>query len=112
MRSKSWFSGLLRHRVILQQPVDTADGQGGATRAWQDVATVSAQIIPLAADEKLQSGQLIHITTHRFTIRYRTGIDSSMRIIFNGRIFRIVSVQVPEEISHRMILHTCEEQPV
>lgn len=82
----------LRHRVTIQQPQETADGLGGVSISWQDVAEVWAQIVPLNGGESMFAFQQQAQVSHRITIRYRADVDASMRIVFEGRAFNIRSV--------------------
>ena len=61
--------GRLRHRLVLQEPVDTADDAGGVTRSYQTAATVWAAIAPLATHESVSAAEPGATLTHRITIR-------------------------------------------
>lgn len=84
----------LKQRIIIQQPIETADGVGGTTRSWNDVATVWAELVPLRSGrgEALVNRQLEATVTHRVTIRYRADVTTAMRINYGGRVFNIRSV--------------------
>lgn len=89
--------GQLHHRVTLQSASETADGGGGFTATWSDIATVWARIEPLSGKERMTAQQLENPLTHRITIRHRSGVDAKMRIKFGSRIFNIRSVLNPDE---------------
>lgn len=83
----------LRARVILQQPVHTPDGAGGVTRSWENVATLWAEIQPLRGQEVQEAGRLQGSTTHKVTIRYRSGVTAAQRFLYEStRVFNIRSV--------------------
>lgn len=92
---KKHTSSRLRHRLTLQQEIHTADTAGGYTRSWQDVAQLWVEIIPNTGNYQGTRGEnmvLQHIQTsitHKILLRYRAGIDSSMRLVFENRIFNI-----------------------
>lgn len=48
--------GQLNRRLVLQAPVETTDGEGGVTRAYADVATLWAQVVPLIATRRSALG--------------------------------------------------------
>ena len=102
----------LRHRITFQEPNDTADGAGGVTRGWSDVATVWAEVIPLRSgnDESLLDAEMQGTTRLRITTRYRDGITTAMRIVFGTRLFNIRSVVNAEEAS--VILEITAEEGV
>jgi SPP1 family predicted phage head-tail adaptor len=88
--------GDLTKRITLQRPTRTADGMGGYTVVWADVATVFAAIWPTSAREALEADKPQMTTTHRIRIRYRT-VDPSWRIQCGTRYFTIESIINPSE---------------
>jgi SPP1 family predicted phage head-tail adaptor len=87
--------GSLRHRITFQQRVLAADGGGGFTETWQNVAAspeVYASIEALSGGEGLQSGQLSTSVSARFVVRHRTDITPNMRIQKGSAVYNIVSV--------------------
>ncbi|MBA0428390.1 MULTISPECIES: phage head closure protein [Stenotrophomonas] len=91
-------SGILRHRVLIQQQVTTKDSDGVEQTAWVDVATVWASVEPLSAREFIQSGQTQSAVTARITMRYRDGLLPSMRLVHRGEIFNIAGL-LPDKAS-------------
>ena len=96
----------LRHRLTLQQEVQTADGAGGYTRSWQDVAHLWGEIIPLTGSgssakgsgkETLFAGQIQAQISHRILLRYHHNITAAMRLVFENRAFNIRSIANIEE---------------
>lgn len=83
-------SGKLRHRVALQQLLQTQDPvTGELSDDWVTVATVWAAVEPLSAREFIaaQAGQ--SEITARVTIRHRPGIDGTMRLVHRGQVYNI-----------------------
>lgn len=89
--------GDLRHRITLQSATLVADGMGGNTATWGDVADVHAAIWPTSAKEQVAGGQTALEVTHRVRIRYRLNLKASWRIKYGDRYFAIVSVINPNE---------------
>lgn len=86
-------NGKLRHRILLQQPVQVQDPvTGETTPGWADVATVYASIEPLSAREFIaaQAGQ--SEITARIVIRYRADVAAAMRALHNGKVYNIHGV--------------------
>lgn len=74
-------AGKLRHRVVIQNPVETQDQNTGAVVInWVDVATVWASIEPLSAKEFVAAQALDSEISARITIRYRSDITAKMRL--------------------------------
>lgn len=87
----------LRHRLTLQQEVKTIDGAGGYVRTWQNIADLWAEISSINGKsiygrEKLYAGQIQSEISHKITIRYRNGISTEMRLLFENRAFNIRAV--------------------
>jgi len=93
----------LRHRLTLQQEVQTSDGAGGYSKSWENVVEVWAEILPLASGgahlgrEILMAGEIQSEVTHRVLLRYREGVTAAMRLLYGERIFNIRFVANPEE---------------
>jgi SPP1 family predicted phage head-tail adaptor len=101
-------AGRLRHRIVLQSAGEAADGGGGFTVTWGDVATLWAAIEPLKGSERLRAQQLETPVTHRVTIRHRAGVTAKMRVKFGSRAFNIRAVIDPQERGRTLEL-LCEE---
>lgn len=88
--------GRLRHRLVLQRRNPVADGGGGEDgdpwAAPNVVATVWGAVEPLSGAERLSAMRLEGQVTHKITIRYRSGVDSDMRIVMGTRSFNIRAV--------------------
>ncbi len=87
----------LRHRVTLQQEIRIPDGAGGFSNSWQDMADLWAEINPANAKslygiEKLFAGKIQAEISHKITIRYRSGMSTSMRLLFDNRAFNIRAI--------------------
>lgn len=84
--------GDLRHRITLQKYITTTNEDNFATQKWQNVATVWAAVENLYGREYWEAAAIQKENTVKFTIRYRTDVDQTMRIVFGGKIYNIVSV--------------------
>lgn len=92
----------LRHRLTLQQEVQTPDGGGGYSRTWTNVVDLWAEIISVSGSaaasagrggkEILFAGQLQSQITHRILLRYRDGVTAGMRLVFENRAFNIMYI--------------------
>ena len=61
--------GELRHRLVLEAPVETPDGAGGVTRSYAALATLWAKMTPVAARGDVVADDLAAAVTHRIVIR-------------------------------------------
>jgi SPP1 family predicted phage head-tail adaptor len=72
----------MRQRIKIQRRTDNL---------WQDLSSVWSEAKPQTrALQMFDSGMLIESCI--FTIRYRTDIDQTMRIFYDGKIFEIDSI--------------------
>lgn len=84
-------AGRLRHRIAIQQKIQAQDPTTGAiTHTWQTVAgmeSVPAAIEPLSVRDLMAAQAAQSEVTARITIRYRAGLDATMRVLHKGKIY-------------------------
>lgn len=74
-------AGKLRHRVVIQKPVETQETDMGAMDVvWQNVATVWASIEPISVREFIAAQVETSKVTTRIVIRYRPDVTAKMRL--------------------------------
>jgi SPP1 family predicted phage head-tail adaptor len=86
-------AGDLNSRLTLQAPVETDDGQGGITRAYETVATLWAQVVPLAGRADVAADSLGAALRHRIIVRARDDITTRHRFVDGARIYRMIAVR-------------------
>lgn len=93
-RKKHNPASTLKHQLVLQQRSTSADGVGGFTRSWSDVATLWAEIVPISGSEKFAYEQQTSRQRYRIKLRYRSDITPGMRLFetASSRVFDIKSV--------------------
>jgi len=104
-------AGQLRHRVTIQVASEARNSHGEMIQTWAaiDRGTVWAMIERAGGTEQLVNSQTQAIATHKLTLRYRNlTITNEHRILFNSRVFNIVSV---ENIDERNVVYElmCQE---
>jgi SPP1 family predicted phage head-tail adaptor len=90
-------AGRFRHRVTIKDRVVTRDTYGEEDVTWADVATVWADVQPIRGREYLEMDQAQADLTHRVWLRWRTGVEPTMRLYLGSRVLQIESVIRPEE---------------
>lgn len=75
-------AGLLRDRVTIQQPSFAPDGQGGSVTSWSTLATIWAQVVPVAVGEQLSEGAIGARQVYRVIVRYRGDLAATMRVLW------------------------------
>lgn len=99
-------SGRLKHNLTIQQWVETGRSRTGEpTGQWTVVAAaVPAAIEPLSGSERFAAQQIQAQTTHRITIRYRSGITPKMRATWGNRTCRFEAVTNTEEANVELVI--------
>ena len=90
-------AGKLDKRVTISKRVEVVDAFGQERNdyervQWDDVATVWARVQPLSGREFMELRQQAADITVRITIRYRAGIEPSMRVAWKQHWYDIDSV--------------------
>jgi SPP1 family predicted phage head-tail adaptor len=80
-------SGDLRHRVQIQTPIDIQNNLGEIIEdpdsvGWSTVATIWAAIEPMTGNEFWAAGRYEHEVDTTIRIRYRSGLNNTMQIIW------------------------------
>ncbi len=86
-------AGELSHRVIIQRNVNNERDEYGHEQPanWQVFLTLWAKVSPLSAKDLFAAQAAQSKVIARLKIRYRTDINSSMRVVFRGETYAIDS---------------------
>lgn len=90
----------LRHKVIIQtKSVASRDEDGFILpNAWTTYKKLWAKVTPVAArDLALGQSELTEVTA-RLKIRYRTDIDTTMRVLWKDKTYSIVSEGLDDNV--------------
>lgn len=82
----------LDRSITIQQRATTLDSFGQANETWTDVATVRARRRDTTGREYHSQGQQIAEQQTVFRIRWRSGLNTAMRISHDSRIYDIRSI--------------------
>lgn len=102
-------AGALRHRVLLEAPSHQVGEGGVAIVAWQPVATLWAEIVPLSGREVFQADGLAATANYEVRTRYRADITPEMRLVWEQRILDVRAVRDVEG-RRRWLSCLCEER--
>lgn len=85
--------GQLRHRLEIQRMQSIVDTEGQVTgEDWQTVGSAWGKVDPLSAKELLAAQAIQSEIVARVTMRYRTDIDHSCRLLHRGQVFNIAGI--------------------
>lgn len=85
--------GQLKTRLMIQQPVETPDDQGGVVRTWTAFATVWAQVTPLSARRDMQADADGATQSYRIVLRSNLSLTLQHRFSDGARIYRIIAIR-------------------
>lgn len=101
----------LRHRLRFQTSSQVRDAHGGYALSWADSFTSWGAIEPLNGREYLEAQSINESISYRFRIRWRSGVDSDMRIIdTDGLIYRIESVIHDKHARRELIIMAVQNE--
>ena len=99
-------AGNLRHRITIQKKMvtDRHPVTGTEITEWVPLwESVPAEVVPLSVREFVAAQAVQSKLSARIRIRWRPGVDASMRILHDGRIYNIEGV-LPDPDSGRAYL--------
>ena len=108
--------GKYRHVVIIQRQIATDNPYGERPRKddanWENVMTTRAGIFPISGRDIFEAMRTDSEITHKIFVRYdpTIKIDSSMRILFDGRIFDIISPPINFQEKNIELSILCKER--
>jgi SPP1 family predicted phage head-tail adaptor len=100
--------GALNRRLVLEAPIETADGAGGVTRLYDVVTTLWAHVEPVSARADVAAGGLGAALRFRIVIRRRSDVTTRHRLLDGTRSFRILSCR--ESADRRFLEIDAEER--
>ncbi len=74
-------AGELRHRIMIQRPNTERQALGSFEEIYEDYLECWASIEPIGPRELIAAAQIASEITTRIRIRYRPGIDATMRVV-------------------------------
>jgi SPP1 family predicted phage head-tail adaptor len=98
----------MRHQLTLQVRVTAQDSAGEPLLSWSDFATRRCAVEYAPGSELWVSAQRQARVPTVFRLRYLDGVTPSMRVVFNGKVFNVLSA-VDQESRHEELVITAEE---
>ena len=102
-------AGTLRHQVTIQADTLVQNAFNEWVHGWADVATVWGAIEPNNGSRFFEAMQSNSEVQGAVRIRYRSGIDASMRLLFGTRVYKIISVVNYNERNKELIIYYKED---
>lgn len=70
---------------------------------FEDYMSVWATVKPYKSNDQSLAGKRSPAVTHKFYIRYRRDITPFMRIVYDGKVYRIVGAPVDMDERHELM---------
>lgn len=109
MQLRFFDAGQLRTRMVLEDPVETPDGQGGFALTWTERATVWAALEPAGGRAELYADRAATLSTHRIWLRYRDDVRPGQRLRRDARPYRIDQAEDADGTHRYLIVRATEE---
>jgi SPP1 family predicted phage head-tail adaptor len=81
--------GDLDHKIEIQTLTTTTDSFGQRIESWGHSPKVWAKRFDRVAAEQLVGDQIVTVLRTEFTIRYKSGFDTTSRVVCHNQVFRI-----------------------
>lgn len=85
-------AGLLKDFVKIETPVRTATRYGSQETTWSEYWSGRAWVRFSSGTQVVENGETFNRVTKKVTIRYKTDVQSKMRLVINEKKYRILSI--------------------
>lgn len=89
--------GQLRTRLVLQQPIETPDDQGGVARVWSSYGNAWAKVVPLAARPGVEAESNGATQNYRITIRANFSLTLQHRLVEGAKVYQITAIRESDD---------------
>jgi len=100
--------GDLNRRLVLEAPVESADGAGGVARSYAPVMTLWGKVEPVSARGAVVADAPGATITHRITLRRRSAVTTRHRLTEGATVYRIVTLR--DDATRRFLVIGAEER--
>lgn len=96
--------GARRHRVLIEQPLDTPDPVGGVSTTFVPLANDWAAFEAVSGDEAAREDMAISAVLYRVTLAWRGDVTPAMRLLLDGRRYLILAAADPDGCRDQLAL--------
>lgn len=86
-------AGRLNEIITIQRTTVSKDEYGANKIQWNDVITTRADVQFESGSRTTENNEIIHTYSKVFTIRVYHQVDEKDRILWNGKYYRILSIE-------------------
>jgi SPP1 family predicted phage head-tail adaptor len=85
-------AGKLDRRITIQVKTATRDNFGAEIIAYNTLATVWAEVLPISGREYFTASQFVPEAQFRMRIRFREDFDETAQILYDGTVYDILYI--------------------
>lgn len=86
-------AGSLRHIITIEEPIITSNDYGSQDVEWKEIINTRAEVIFNKGQRDSEGTEVYYDYNTTFKIRYYHNINDYMRIKYDGKYYRILSIQ-------------------
>lgn len=100
-------AGKLRHSITFYDRSDNKESDyGSVDESFAEGITCRAAVKFMSGSETMQSQTMVNITVVQFTIRYRSGVTETQRILWQGDYYAVKVIEQDEKQTTQIITTT------
>lgn len=84
--------GQLNRSIVLQSNTPSRDATGASVPSWGTLATVWAQVLPVAGGETFGADQITALADVKLRIRHRTDVTTKVRVSYASKVYDITRI--------------------
>lgn len=96
-------AGLLTEVITIQQPIINQDGFGANSISWDNCIFTRASVNYNSGNRVNENNEIIFAYQVTFTVRVYHQINERMRIIWKGKKYRILSIELDKHKQRQII---------
>ncbi len=97
-------AGLLRYLIEIQKVSTNKDDYGAEFENWETHVNCKADIKFNSGNRELQNSEVVITNQLTFIIRYYVDVNESMRIIYDKKKYRILSIDSDNRLMRKTII--------
>jgi SPP1 family predicted phage head-tail adaptor len=97
-------AGLLRDTIEIQKRIIDKDDFGSDVETFQHYLSTKAQVIYSSGKRNISNNEITYNYNVTFVIRYCVDISESMRINFDEKYYRILSIEPDRHFNKKIVI--------
>lgn len=99
--------GRLDRKITIEERTPSANTTGEVEFTWSTYTTLWAEVMPVRGNDRFEQMRNTNTTVKRFKVRYTSGLDESMRVVYNSQNYDILEIA---ELDREGLIITAERK--